>query len=87
MGSDAGEVNASSVELVKNRTYNVFSRIVSTVKKSVARMPQAWALRNSDQVGPSRRGAGPSPSARRILLMVVAPTRTPTLRSSLWIRT
>ena len=72
---------------MKNRTYNVFSRIVSTVKKSVARMPQAWALRNSDQVGPSRRGAGPSPSARRILLMVVAPTRTPTLRSSPWIRT
>jgi branched-chain amino acid transport system substrate-binding protein len=30
----------------------------STWKKSVAKMPLAWARRNCDQVGPKRRGAG-----------------------------
>ena len=33
---------------------------MSTVKKSVATMPLAWARRNSVQVGPARRGAGGS---------------------------
>ena len=32
--------------------------MVSTVKKSQATMPGAWARRNSIQVGPLRRGAG-----------------------------
>ena len=31
--------------------------MVSTVKKSVATMPLAWARRNSLQVGPERLGA------------------------------
>src|SRR5437867_2559816 len=37
---------------------------VSAVKKSSARIPRAWDLRNSPQVRPSRRGTGPSPFAR-----------------------
>ena len=36
---------------------------MSTVKKSVATMPLAWARRNSVQVGPARRGAGRKPMA------------------------
>jgi hypothetical protein len=43
---------------MKNRTKIVFSLIVSTVKKSVARIPAACDRRNSVHVGPSRRGAG-----------------------------
>jgi hypothetical protein len=61
MRGHAGQVDSPRRELMKNSAYSVFSRIVSTVKKSVARMPRAWARRNADQVGPPRRGAGPSP--------------------------
>jgi hypothetical protein len=32
---------------------------VSTVKKSVAKRPLAWARRSALQLGPARRGAGP----------------------------
>jgi hypothetical protein len=46
---------------IANSTYIVASTAVSTVKKSRAKMPVACELRNSLQVGPSRRGAGPSP--------------------------
>jgi hypothetical protein len=46
---------------MKNSTYSVLSHAVSTVKKSQAQMPSAWDLRNSLHVGPSRRGAGPTP--------------------------
>ena len=42
----------------------------------------AWARRNCIQVGPSRRGAGPRPCRRGSVLIVVAPTRIPSLRSS-----
>jgi hypothetical protein len=35
---------------------------VSTVKKSQAKIPWAWDRRNSDQLGPSRLGAGPMPA-------------------------
>src|SRR6266542_1201251 len=72
---------------MKNNTYSVRSQAVSTVKKSHATIPCAWARRNSPHVGPSRRGAGPKPERLRIDLIVVAPTRMPSLRSSPWIRT
>src|SRR5205085_2721826 len=42
---------------MKKSTYSLRSQSVSTVKKSQARMPWAWALRNCDHVGPDRRGA------------------------------
>jgi hypothetical protein len=54
--------------------------IVSTVKKSVANGPAAWARRNATQLGPPRRGAGPRPCRRRIARTEVAETTTPSLR-------
>jgi hypothetical protein len=59
---------------MKNNTYRVYSQIVSTVRKSHATIPSAWALRDCVQVSPQRRGAGPSPCRRSSDLMVVAPT-------------
>jgi hypothetical protein len=66
---------------------SVLSRIVSTVNKSHATIPSACARRNCVQLGPVRRGAGPRPWRRSSVLMVVAPTRMPSLRSSPQIRT
>ena len=56
------------------------------VKKSVAKIPFAWARRNSDQLGPTRRGAGGSPLRRSTVATVVLETATPSLRSSPTIR-
>ena len=47
-------------------TYSLFSSTVSTCRKSTARIPAAWAVRNCRQAGPARRGAGSMPAARRI---------------------
>ncbi len=60
--------------------------IVSTVKKSKARIPFACDLRNSLHVGPDRRGAGPSPFARSRVRILVAETLMPSLASSPRIR-
>jgi hypothetical protein len=57
------------------------------VKKSIAMIPFACALKNSAQVGPLRRGAGPRPWLRGTRRTDVAPTRTPSFRSSPWMRT
>ncbi len=72
---------------IQNSTYSVRSQTVSTVKKSQASTPCACARKNSAQDGPVRRGAGPNPYRRRSVRIVVAPTRTPRLRNSPWIRT
>ncbi len=71
---------------MKNSTKSVLSITVSTVKKSVARMPDAWVRRNARQFGSGPREAGPSPERRRIERIVVAPMRIPSLRSSPWMR-
>ncbi len=42
------------------------------VKESRAGIPFAWDLRNSPQVGPDRRGAGPRPFERRSVRILVA---------------
>jgi hypothetical protein len=63
-------------------TYRVRSESVSTVKKSNARIPRAWARRNSLQVGPARRGAGPRPFPRSSVRILVAETLMPSLASS-----
>jgi transposase len=42
------------------------------MKKSVARIPCAWLRRNSRQVGPDRRGAGPSPFRRSSVQIALA---------------
>ncbi len=67
---------------ITNSTYSVRSQTVSTVKRSSARIPWAWDLRNSLQVGPSRRGAGPIPFARSRDRIFVAETLMPSLASS-----
>jgi hypothetical protein len=46
----------------------------------------AWARRNSAQLGPIRRGAGPSPETRKMVATVVAETLIPSFSSSPWIR-
>ena len=67
---------------IANRTYSVRSQTASTVKKSRASIPCACERRNSRQVGPSRRGAGPSPFARSSVRILVAETLMPSLASS-----
>jgi hypothetical protein len=57
------------------------------VKKSVARIPRAWVRRNSAQVGPPHRDAGPSPCRRRSVRIAEAETLMPSLASSPLIRT
>jgi hypothetical protein len=69
-----------------NSTYKRCSSTVSTCRKSQARMPDAWAVRNCRHVGDARRGAGPRPTACRIRRIVPSPTRHPKPSSSLCIR-
>ena len=71
----AGQVDAAAAEFNENSTYSRWSHTVSTVKKSTAMMLLACVRRNSRHDGP-RRTVGPSPSARRIFLTVVAETTT-----------
>jgi hypothetical protein len=52
------------------------------VKKSHATMPAAWARRNSRQLGPDLRGAGPSPARASNRRTVVGDTQRPSLASS-----
>ena len=67
------------------RTYAWVPSSRSAVKKSHARIASAWERRNSDQVGPVRRGAGSMPTFFRISHTVGAGTRTPSPASSPWI--
>jgi hypothetical protein len=46
----------------------------------------AWSRRNSDQLGPIRRGAGPRPALRNTVAIVVAETLIPSPFSSPWMR-
>jgi len=45
-------------------------------------MLSAWSRRNSDQLGPIRRGAGPRPELRNTVAIVVAETLIPSFSSS-----
>ncbi len=58
----------------------------SVERRSPATRLCAWARRNSDQLGPIRRGAGPRPALRNTLAIVVAETLTPSPFSSPWMR-
>jgi len=69
-----------------NSTYTRRSKIVSTVKKSQAKIPAACWRRNDRQLVEARRGAGSMPWARRILRIELADTRQPRRNSSPWIR-
>jgi hypothetical protein len=55
-------------------------------RRSPATRLCAWARRNSDQLGPIRRGAGPRPALRNTLAIVVAETLIPSPFSSPWMR-
>ena len=57
----------------------------AALKKSHARIAWAWERRNSDQVGPDRRGAGSIPAVLGISHAVDAATFTPRPASSPWI--
>jgi hypothetical protein len=49
-------------------------------------MPYAWARRNTDQLGPLRRGAGPRPDLHSTVAIVVAETLMPSFSGSPSIR-
>jgi hypothetical protein len=51
--------------------------IVSTLKKSQAKIPDAWALRNCAQVRSLRRGAGSNPAFFKTAQTVAGETFRP----------
>jgi hypothetical protein len=65
---------------IRKNTYSRVSPIVSTVRKSQASVPAVCMRRNSIQLGPPRRGAGPRRCDRRMVRTDVADTLTPSLR-------
>ncbi len=71
---------------MKNRTKIVFSLIVSTVKKSVARIPAACDRRNRSKLGPPGGEHGSKPWRSRIVRTVVAEIRISSFISSPRIR-
>jgi hypothetical protein len=62
VGGNAGDVHLPGGDLDEEQYVDPFEEDVSTVKRSQARMPRAWAVRNCFQVGPVRRGAGSTPA-------------------------
>jgi hypothetical protein len=71
---------------MKNSTYSRRSQIMSTAKKSHARIPAACWRRNDRQLVAARRGAGSRPWAHRILRIELADTRQLRRNSSPWMR-
>ena len=66
-----GEVHPAGLVFDEyEHTYRRRSSTVSTCRKSQARMPEAWAVRNCRHAGDARRGAGPRPAAARIRRIV-----------------
>jgi len=59
---------------------------VSTWKKSQAISPFAWAVRNSDQLGPDRRGEGSMPWRFKIAQTLEGAITMPIVVSSPWMR-
>jgi hypothetical protein len=59
------------------KQYSLVSVIVSTWKKSAARIPDAWVFRNCSQVGSPRRGAGSIPAFFRVAHTVAGETLRP----------
>jgi hypothetical protein len=56
-----------------NSTYSRCNSTVSTVKKSTASTPLAWAWRNCRQETADHVGAGATPACRRMAHTVLAP--------------
>jgi hypothetical protein len=67
---------------MKNSTYSRRSQMVSTVKKSQARIPAACWRRNARQIVVAGRGAGSSPWRRSVVRIAVAETCAPSCCSS-----
>ena len=86
LGGDRARCTRRRSSSTTNSTYSRVRPTVSTVRKSHANMPLACARRNAAQLGPPRRGAGPSRWRRRIRRTDVADTRMPSLRHSPTIR-
>jgi hypothetical protein len=83
---------ASAVKTASNAAVTLVSRsrircssTVSTWAKSQARMPSAWAARNSRQLCLVRLGAGSTPARRRISQAVDGAIRWPSPTNSPWI--
>ena len=72
--------------LMKNRINMRRKNTVSTVTKSQAMMPAAWAFRNAVQLKPARIGAGSMPAWRRTVHTVLGATLMPRPRGSPWMR-
>jgi hypothetical protein len=81
----SSQVASPHPELDPREHVQGLSRIVSTVRKSQARIPAAWERRNSLHVG-LPLGAGPRPELRSTVAIVVAETLMSTFRSSPRIR-
>jgi len=73
---------------ITNSTYSRCNKTVSTVKKSTANTPVAWARKNCRQVSADRAGAGATPARRRIAHTVLVPIRSlyPSRHNSPWMR-
>ena len=67
MGGDAGQEDLAALQLDEEQDRQPSQTDRLTVKKSQASTPEAWDLKNSTQVGPPRRGAGPRRWRRRTL--------------------
>src|SRR4029453_7238509 len=67
---------------ITNSTYRRLRNTVSTVKKSTASTPLAWAPRNCRQVIADRFGAGSTPARCRMAQTVLAPSLYPSRHSS-----
>src|SRR4029453_10716327 len=66
---------------ITNSTYRRLRNTVSTVKKSTASTPLAWAPRNCRQVIADRFGAGSTPARCRMAQTVLAPSLYPSRHS------
>jgi hypothetical protein len=82
------QVDPTARTSITNSTYSRRSKTVSTVKKSTATTPAAWACRTCRHETAGRLGAGATPARCRIVHTVLAPTLPlyPRRHSSPWIR-
>ncbi|WP_202970614.1 hypothetical protein [Saccharothrix sp. ALI-22-I] len=82
VGGDVGDVQAPGAVFEERQCVEAFSENGVDVEKSVAMMLVDWAVRNSRQVGPARRGAGSMPAACRICRTVEGAIRWPSRAGS-----
>jgi hypothetical protein len=86
MRSGPEHVDPPSGDLDHEQHIQPFEEYVSTVKKSTASTPLAWARRNCRQVRADRLGAGSTPARWRIAHTVLAPSLYLSRHSSPWTR-